>query len=301
MTTNEVPQIFLDIERDWRPDDVVLEEELTPLGSELFGAILDQPSPVREAGDPLPPMWHWFSFLPVHAQGQLGDDGHPDAGEFLPPLPRRRRMFGGSRLEIRAPLRCGDRAVRLSALDKVRTVQGQSGPLLIATVRHEISVGGEVRLVEEQDHVYRRAEDMGTTVPPTAGDGDAPPPSDLSLALSPDPVHLFRFSCVTGNAHRIHYDVGYTTEVEGYPGLVVHGPLLALLLLELPRRAGLEVAAFRWRALAPTFVGETVHALGWRRGDVLDLQIGAAGAWDRVTGVAHLAPNPASRRSDRVR
>jgi 3-methylfumaryl-CoA hydratase len=114
-------------------------------------------------------------------------------------------------------------------------------------------------------------------------------------------VKLFRFSCVTGNAHRIHYDVPYTREVEGYADLVVHGPLLALLMLELPRRAGLRVTEFRWRATAPTLVGEQVHALGWQQGSVLQLQAGAGGAWDRVLGTAAVANSPAGRGEDCVR
>lgn len=289
LATEPLPPVFLDIQREWCPEDVILEETLVPHGARLFSAVLDVPSPVKDVGDVFPPMWHWFSFRPVHAGSELGDDGHPADGDFMPPLARRRRMFGGGRLEVHEPLRCGEHAVRRSSLVKVRARQGVSGPLLITTVRHEVSVDGEVRVVEEQDHVYRRPEDVTGHHLPDYPSGDAPC-ADLSLTFRTDPVCLFRFSCATANAHRIHYDTRYTTEVEGYPSLVVHGPLLALLMLELARRAALDVTRFRWRASAPSFVGETIRALGRRRGGVLRLQAGAAGSWERVVGDASMVP-----------
>lgn len=263
---------------------------MTARAPALFSALLDEEPAVREDGDLLPPLWHWFLFPPAHRQSELGEDGHPRAASFTPPLPDRRRMFGGGRLEVRAPLRCGEHVTRHSSLVGITTRIGRTGPLLLLTVRHELSVAGQLRLSEEQDLVYRRARDI---VEPrsdatTVGHADEPRPApDHTLTLQPDPRLLFRFSALTTNAHRIHYDRPYAEQVEGHAGLVVHGPLLALLLLELPRRHDPQpIASFAWRAQQPVYDHETVEVTGSRHEGGWQLAAGAAGRWQRVTGTA---------------
>lgn len=297
----DIPMEFEQIEKTWRPQDVVRSEGITADRPAALAMVLDQPNPVVRDGDRLPPLWHWLFFLPAHQQRALGEDGHPREDDFLPPLPRRRRMFGGGRLEVSAPLRCGDHVVRRSTLRSKRVRVGTSGPLLLTTVEYTFLVDDQVRMVEEQEHVYRRAEDVSASPIPAPSDGGAPPAAEMALSFPTDPVRLFRFSAITANAHRIHYDREYTTQVEGYPGLVVHGPLVALLLLELPRRAQLYVRSFSWRARAPFFVGDTIEVAGRRRGDVVSLTAGTHGSWERLTGDAQIARAAAHGGDDDVR
>jgi 3-methylfumaryl-CoA hydratase len=273
--SSQAPEPFRRVEREWRPAPVEAGDTVTALPASAFAAILDQPSPVRGAGDVLPPLWHWFLFPSVHQQAALGPDGHPADAAFAPPLPHHRRMFGGGRVTGAEPLRCGEEVTRRSSLAAVRTRQGGSGWLLLVTVRHEFHVAGQLRLSEEQDLIYRSAKDHATaprpastpaTATPAGAERAGPDPAAApwSLALRPDPVLLFRFSALTWNAHRIHYDREYATGVEGHPGLVVHGPLLALLLLELPRRfaPSTVVESFSWRARRPLFDHETIRVQG---------------------------------------
>jgi 3-methylfumaryl-CoA hydratase len=216
----------------------------------------------------VPPLWHWFAFLEAVPQAQLGEDGHPAHGHFLPPVPDRRRMIAGGRVSLRAPLPLGADVTRRSALADVSVKTGRSGEMVFVTVRHELSADGAVAVVEEQDVVYRsqpagaapaRAHELPPARSPSPAD-----PGTWRLRLDPDEAMLFRFSALTYNAHRIHYDRPYVTEVEGYPGLVVHGPLLALLAVELPRRfaPGRPVTAFEYRLQRPVFAGSPVVADG---------------------------------------
>ncbi len=251
--------------------------------SAAFAGLLDQPSPVAGPGDPLPPMWHGFHLLAHPAQAELGEDGHPAHGAFLPPLPDRRRMFAGGRLEAREPLRVGDAVTRRSSLAGVTPKTGRTGAMVLVTERHEYRRGdGMLALVEEQDYAYR-SQPAGTTrtLPPPAA---APAPGgEWQLRLEPDAALLFRFSALTYNTHRIHYDHPYVTGVEGYPDLVVHGPLLALLLLELPRRFAPDrrVATFCYRLRTPVFTGTPIEAAGSGEGA---LSAGAPGRAPSITG-----------------
>src|SRR6185295_18675265 len=197
-------------------------------------------------------LWHWLYFLPIYRISKSGPDGHPTRGEFLPPVPLPRRMWAGSRFEFHRPLRVGSSMSRVSQIGDVTGKEGRSGPLVFVTVRHTISDGEGVALTEEHDIVYRE----------NARPGDSPPPPQLapvnaewSREINPDPVLLFRYSALTFNSHRIHYDRRYVTEVEGYQGLVVHGPLIATLLIDLLRRNLLHatVARFAFRAMRPLF------------------------------------------------
>lgn len=213
----------------------------------------------------MPPLWHWLHFLEWPAQRELGADGHPAHGHFLPPLPDRRRMFAGGRAEFTAPLRVGVPARRTSSLAKVEIKRGRTGEMAFVTIRHEIVQEGETRVAEEQDLVYRTGEDEGRSGGFGLDLGEAEPAdADWQLILRPSPTLLFRYSALTANAHRIHYDEPYVRDVEGYPGLVVHGPLLVQLMLELARREApeREIHTLSYRLRKPVFVGEQVRALG---------------------------------------
>jgi 3-methylfumaryl-CoA hydratase len=274
-----------DVVADWTPHPVETTDRIAPWPAAAFAALLDQPPP---EGD-LPPLWHWFSFLEPTPQSALGEDGHPAAGHFLPPIPDRRRMIAGGRVEFHAPLPIGADVVRRSRLADVRPTTGRTGEMVFVTVRHRFEVDGELAVVEEQDVVYR-SQPAGaprtTAAPPPPAPEEPPAEGTWRLRLEPDERMLFRFSALTYNTHRIHYDQQYVTAVEGYPGLVVHGPLLALLLLELPRRfsPGRPVAGFEYRLQRPVFAGSPVVADGVPGDDGAQLTAGVPGAPPSITG-----------------
>ena len=217
-------------------------------------ATLDHPARPVEPGTPLPPLWHWLYFLPLHRQSEIGPDGHAKRGGFLPPVPLPRRMWAGSQFEFRSPVRVGDAVERTSTIADVTVKEGRTGKLVFVKVRHELRCNGSVdpAIVEFHDIVYREAKRPGDVEPaPQAAETGAP----WQREFVPDDVLLFRYSALTFNGHRIHYDRKYVTEVEGYPGLIVHGPLIATLLMDLVRRNApdADVASFRFRAVRPTF------------------------------------------------
>ncbi|WP_223280721.1 FAS1-like dehydratase domain-containing protein [Streptomyces antnestii] len=249
----------------WAPAPVTLDDPVAAAPVAALSQVLDQEAPVAIEGEPLPPLWHWLHFLEWPAQRALGADGHPAHGHFLPPLPDRRRMFAGGRAEFTAPLRVGVPARRTSSLAKVEIKRGRTGEMAFVTVRHEITQEGRTRVTEEQDLVYRVGEDERRSGGFGLDLGEAEPSgSDWRLTLRPSPTLLFRYSALTANAHRIHYDEPYVRDVEGYPGLVVHGPLLVQLMLELARREApeREVRTLSYRLRKPVFAGEQVCALG---------------------------------------
>ncbi|MGI5144483.1 MULTISPECIES: FAS1-like dehydratase domain-containing protein [unclassified Streptomyces] len=248
----------------WSPGAVSEDDGLSPAPVAALSAVLDLPEPVAVAGDPLPPLWHWLHFLQWPTQRELGDDGHPRNGHFLPPVPQRQRMFAGGRCEVVHPLHVGERAQRVSSVRASAIKQGSTGELLFVTVRSEYLQHGRTCVVEEQDIVYRSGRSAGQH--PTDLDTSAAPHTDEAwqLPLQPDPTLLFRFSALTANAHRIHYDTPYTQGEEGYPGLVVHGPLLVLTMLELVRRNAptRRVRSVSYRLRRPAFAGERLLASG---------------------------------------
>jgi 3-methylfumaryl-CoA hydratase len=225
---------------------------VTPAPVARLSATLDRDDRPPEAGDLLPPAWHWLFFLEAAPMRGLGPDGHPKRGEFLPPVPLPRRMWAGGRFTFLAPIKIGDTIERMSEIIDVSQKEGRTGPLAFCTVRHTISAGAGPCVIEEHDIVYRGAPEPGE--PPTP---PQPPPdgADFGRKITPDPVLLFRFSALTFNGHRIHYDHQYVTKVEGYPGLIVHGPLLAILLLDLIRREKptASLGAFSFRAFRPVY------------------------------------------------
>jgi 3-methylfumaryl-CoA hydratase len=282
-TTNSLAELVA----DWSPGSVEMTDRIDPWPIAAFAALLDQPQP--EDGV-LPSLWHWLFFLEAPPESALGEDGHPAAGHFLPPIPDRRRMVAGGRLEFLAPLRVGADVVRHSRLTQVTPKTGRTGDMLFVTVRHRIECDGEPAVVEEQDIVYRSqpagaAPARAAELPPLA-EAEPPAGGGWRLRLDPDPRMLFRFSALTYNTHRIHYDQEYATAVEGYPGLVVHGPLLALLLMELPRRHadGREVAGFHYRLERPSFAGRAVLADAIPDDDGARLSAGTPGVPSSVTG-----------------
>lgn len=245
--------------RTWTGKTEERQDEVTAAPVAGLSATLDIAAPA--AGDELPPIWHWLYFLPNAPQSELGADGHPRLGGFLPPVPLSRRMWAGSRIQWLAPLRVGDRMQRVSTIQSLAHKAGRSGDLVFVTVRHEISRGGELAIREEQDIVYRAPARPGDPAPaPQAAPTDATWKRDMVA----DPVLLFRFSALTFNAHRIHYDRTYAKDVEQYPGLVVHGPLQATLLLDLVRRQQPQarLASFSFRAMSPIFDGQPFQACG---------------------------------------
>jgi len=238
--------------RDWVGRSETHRDKIgaTPLAA--LAATLDRDDPAPVAGTEVPPLWHWLYFTPLARAGELGADGHAKRGGFLPPVPLQRRMWAGGRLEFRHALRVGDAVSRVSRIADVQVKRGRSGALVFVTVRHEIAGARGVAVAEEHDIVYRDPPQADAPAPVPQ-----PAPADAvwSREIRPDPVLLFRYSALTFNGHRIHYDRPYATEVEGYRGLVVHGPLIATLLLDLLRceRPAARVRRFAYKALRPLF------------------------------------------------
>lgn len=237
---------------DWIGSTERLEEDLALTSAQGLAATLDDTSSRFGVGDALPPLWHWLYFLPRVAQSALGPDGHPRRGGFLPPVELPRRMFAGARTQFHSPLRVGQPAVREGTVLDVTEKQGKSGSLVFVTVRYRISQQNRICVEEQQDIVYR--EPGAAVTAPRPGHWPGAPAGAWTKVVNPDPMLLFRFSALTFNAHRIHYDRPYATGEEGYPGLVVHGPLTAIQLMELVRHnASRPVARFSFRGQAPLF------------------------------------------------
>ncbi|WP_197383359.1 FAS1-like dehydratase domain-containing protein [Mycolicibacterium mengxianglii] len=246
---------------DWQPEPVSSAEVLSAERAAELAATLDLDF-VPQPGDALPAMWHWVYFNEWPPTAELGADGHPRDGHFLPPIPHRRRMFAGARLTIHEPLVLGRPATRDAVVTSTRVKQGKTGELLFVTVRYAYSQDDTPRMTEEHDLVYR--SDPGSSTPFRRVTEPLPEPS-APWAAEPHthPALLFRFSALTSNAHRIHYDQEYTTKVEGFPGLVVHGPLLALFMSELARtRSERPLRTFDFRLMRPVFVGDGIRAQG---------------------------------------
>lgn len=261
MTAGTSENVELDrVATTWRPGSVVEHDTVGLASGREFAAMLDIASPVASLGDEIPPLWHWFLHLPTHARSALGEDGHPAGGPLMPPLAGRQRVFGGGRISVIRPLRVGDEVERRSSVRRVGAKHGRSGPLLLVTTRHVLSVAGRPCIEEEQDIIYRPPAARSTPLPDVPPAGSPLLSGPLCVVLAPDPVLLFRFSALTGNAHRIHYDRTYAREVERHPDRVVHGPLIALLLAEVPRRflPDRSVRQLAWRAHHPTYVGQSI-------------------------------------------
>ncbi len=275
--------------RHWRPGTAQLSRRVDPWPAAAFADLIGAVPPRLDPGDPLPPLWHWFYLLDHPAQAEIGADGHPAGGPFLPPIPGRRRMFAGGRWRQDAPIGVGAELSSRSAVADVSVKSGRSGDLVFVTVRHDLTADGVPVGVEEQDVVYR-SEPAGAEprVVPRPGTGTPEPAGEWRSELATDPVLLFRFSALTYNGHRIHYDRSYATQAEGYPDLVVHGPLLALLALELPRIHAPDqpVRSFAYRLARPAFLPSRLIATGRTAGASAEITVGARGAEPSLTATA---------------
>lgn len=247
--------------QQWIGRTETLSDLVTATPVAALSATLNRQDPVPAMGTEVPPLWHWLYFLPIHPHSEIGPDGHPKRGGFLPPVPLPRRMWAGGSLRFHHPLRVGDNMRRVSRISDVSLKEGRAGSLVFVRVNHEISNDQGLVLTEDHDIVYRDMPQPGDSPPAPK---PAPEQSAWRQEITPDPVMLFRYSALTFNGHRIHYDRSYVTEVEGYPGLVVHGPFIATLLLDLLRRQlpGARVTAFRYRAASPLFDTESFHVCG---------------------------------------
>ena len=240
--------------KEWVGRSESVSDIVTATPYAALSATFDRPPERPPAGTPLPPLWHWLYFLPLAAQSDIGPDGHPKRGGFLPPVPLPRRMWAGSQLDFHRPLRVGDALTRTSTIADVTEKTGRTGTLVFVKVRHEIRRGDEtdVALTEFHDIVYREAPTKDDVAPAPKA---AAATSTWERKWIPNDVLLFRYSALTFNGHRIHYDRRYVTEVEGYPGLIVHGPMVATLLLDLLRHQlpDAQVARYEFRAVRPVF------------------------------------------------
>ena len=240
--------------KDWigRTESVTDIATATPYAA--LSATFDRTPERPPAGTPLPALWHWLYFLPLHRQSEIGPDGHAKRGGFLPPVPLPRRMWAGSQFEFHKPLLVGDTLTRRSTIADVTEKSGRTGRLVFVKVRHEIRRQDEsdIALTEFHDIVYREAPTKDDVAPAPKA---AAATSTWERKWIPNDVLLFRYSALTFNGHRIHYDRRYVTEVEGYPGLIVHGPMVATLLLDLLRHQlpDAQVARYEFRAVRPVF------------------------------------------------
>ncbi len=248
-----MPSPVLDIEllKQWIGRRESARDLIQAGHANALAATLDRDQQFSD-GDPLPPLWHWVYFWSTTPASDVGADGHAKRGGFLPPVPLPRRMWAGGRLSFVAPLPVGAVAEKASRILDVSMKEGASGPLAFVTVEHRVSNGATPCIIEEHDIVYRDHAAAGA--PPPKGK-PAPADAQWTRRIDPDPVLLFRYSALTFNGHRIHYDRSYVTGIEGYPGLIVHGPLIATLLMDLLRRELPQrvVKAFSFRAVSPLF------------------------------------------------
>ncbi|MEM7290069.1 MAG: MaoC family dehydratase N-terminal domain-containing protein [Pseudomonadota bacterium] len=225
----------------------------------LLAATLDQPIPL--SGEPLPSCWHWAWFNDALSASQLGRDGHPKRGDFIPPVALPRRMWAGGNIEFINPVRIGSTIRKISTIKDVSEKQGNSGKLCIVSIGHQLVENEMLCIDETQNLVFR--EDPGPGTPATL-EIDPPAVPDQSFEIHTDPVMMFRYSALTFNGHRIHYDVDYARDVEGYPDLVFHAPLTATTLCRLAQEmlGEVDIKSFHYRATAPLFCNQTVGFSG---------------------------------------
>jgi 3-methylfumaryl-CoA hydratase len=261
-------------------------DRLDPARSNALRAALGNPEPLT-AGADLPLLHHWLYFWNVQPPAGLGVDGHPAKGGFLPDVPLPRRMWAGGRLRFHAPLTLGEPVSRVSTIVKVETKSGRSGTLVFVTVEHRLTGAQGLAITEEQDIVYREPAPAGTR-PAVAQGGElraASPAASWRRAVEPTTILLFRYSALTMNSHRIHYDRPYALGEEDYPALVVQGPLQATLLADLAaRHLGGRLAAFDFRGLSPAFEGATLDLCG-------EASDTGANLWAEQAGVRTMTAN----------
>lgn len=231
--------------------------------AELLAVTLGKKVPGE--GDALPSCWHWAWFNDALPAAQLGRDGHPKRGGFIPDIPLPRRMWAGGELEFLAPLKIGLETQKRSTIEAIKTRKGGSGELYIVTIGHQLSQGDVLCVNEKQNLVFREDPAPGAPKPDPIVPPQAP---DLSEEMLADPVLMFRYSALTFNGHRIHYDVDYARDVEGYPDLVFHAPLTATSLCDIATRLMNEapVRSFSYRATAPLFCNSPIKLSAKKNG-----------------------------------
>ena len=239
---------------DWIGKQEFTNDVISLMPLKALSATLDLEHIELEERSKIRGLWHWLYFLPMHHQKEIGKDGHARRGGFLPPVELPRRMWAGGQFIFHSDISIGDKVKRISTIENINEKSGRTGPLVFVKIRHEIYIQNKISpsLIEYQDIVYRdkKRESEKDLVPKRADVN-----SEWFREVAPDEVLLFRYSALTFNGHRIHYDRRYATEEEGYPGLVVHGPLLATLLMDLVYRQlpHVDVKEFRFKALRPIF------------------------------------------------
>ncbi len=261
--------IDLDYLKTWEGKQETQEDDITLFPARALAAALDHDI-LPEKGDALPTFWEWLYFLATPKASATGADGHPSKGGFLPPVPLPRRMWAAGEAEIHKPLIIGEPASRISTILSVDLKQGSTGTLVFVNVKHDISQHGDLCISQVQNIVYREQPTEAAPLPK----GKEPSVSaQWSKTIEADPVLLFRFSALTYNGHRIHYDRPYATGEEFYPALVVHGPLLVTLLLDLKQThlPNQTIKKFKFRALRPTFDINTFEVQGLLEGKNLQL------------------------------
>lgn len=237
--------------RQWIGREQIDDEVLSPTLVRQFNATFDRMSGT-EMGDPAPLLIHFCLTQPITAGAGLGVDGHPALGGFLPPVPLPSRMWAGGAFRFHSDIRIGETVSRHSTIKDVVLKQGRSGPLCFVTVEHQIRSDGRSAVTERQDIVYRKVTPPGQT--PAKGAAEPAPMGTFSRPIEPTKPLLFRYSAMTFNGHRIHYDMPYVTDVEGYPGLMVHGPMQATLLCQMSAdQRGATPKSFEFRSLSPLF------------------------------------------------
>lgn len=247
---------------DWSPPRQSKTEVIDLKPAAALSAVLECANGFAP-GSTVPLAWHWLYFLDWPRRNSLALDGHPEGGGFMPPIPDRTRMFAGGSLTIHGPLVFGESANRTSSMLDVQHRNGRSGEMLFVPVRHEIRQGGQLVLTDQQDLVYRRKIEGGTPAPRPVEEQSSVDP-DCVVPFAADPMLLFRFSALTANTHRIHYDEPYTTRIEGFPGLVVHGPLLVILMSQVlsEQFPQADVSSFKYRLRRPVFVNDAFMVTG---------------------------------------
>ena len=246
--------------KKWIGEKETAVDYVTIPSVERLSATLDRNDPMPKVGDPLPIGWHQLLFPRVVRRSQIGPDGHPARGDFLPPVPLPRRMFAGKRITFHAPLLIGDEIRRESVIQSVAPKQGRTGQMVFVTVKTDIYSSRGLAITEEQDIVYREEPDPAAPPPPPQ---KAPGTAVWKRSVTPDSVMLFRYSAMTFNSHRIHYDYPYVTQVEKYPNLVMNGGLTTLLAFELARvHASSPIRHIASRNVRPMFVDREISVCG---------------------------------------
>jgi 3-methylfumaryl-CoA hydratase len=278
-------EIDLDMLEEWIGKTETVEDVITLAPARSISALLDHENQPK-VGDELPLLWTWLYFLPTPRQSLMGADGHPRKGGFLPPVPLPRRMRAGGRFTYESPLRIGDSACQKQTVKDIKIKEGRTGTLVFVNIQHEIFVGDRRSMVEEMNLVYRDYPVPGTPPPPAI---EPPGGPEWILEIIPDPVMLFRYSALTQNTHRIHYDREYAMDEESYQGLVVQAPLTATLLMDFLWRSlpGVRVKHVKFRATRPLFDGKPIRLEGKRDGkEVLLWAVDSEGALAMMVEVA---------------